>query len=143
MRKQILCLVALLALSTSVLAHVGSIDEECQTYGFDFGIARWGYDYGHFELEEHVGNYTTHVTGDDDAASWTANPEVSGVLVKSSTNTTVFPGGTSGNLVGYTHHGISHVTFCGKYEEVPEFGTITALLALGGAMTGFFVLRRK
>ena len=81
-------------------------------------------------------------------------PAVDGVLVKSATNTTVFAGGTSGTVYGWTEyklkkdnttqeitHDISHVTFCGN-NEVPEFGVVAGAVALVGAL-GIFLYRRK
>jgi hypothetical protein len=62
-------------------------------------------------------------------------------LVKASTNTTVFAGGTSGTVHGWTYHDISHITFCGT-NEVPEFGSYGYAFALVGAVGAFFVLRK-
>jgi len=32
---------------------------------------------------------------------------------------------------------------CTQDHEVPEFGTVTALVALAGAATGFFIIKKK
>jgi hypothetical protein len=152
--KKILSLFVFLLVIGMVSAKVGSPDVECQANGFDFGIEKFASN-DEFELEDDNSEYDITVDGDAQEADWTASPAVDGVLVKSATNTTVFAGGTSGTIYGWTEfkfndkkntteeitHDISHVTFCGN-NEVPEFGVVAGAVALVGAL-GVFLYRRK
>ena len=134
--------VAILALA-SVIAGVGSIDEECQKHGFDFGIVKFEWKEGSYVKEDsEVSPWSVNVTGDDSSADWVANPAVAGVLHKESNDYYTWSGGTSG-AVNEQEHGISHITFCGddKGNEVPEFSTIAALGVLG--LAGAFVLIKR
>ena len=136
-----LLLIAVLVAVSSVSA--GSIDSECQAHGFNFGVAKWEWndELGIFELKDHIDNHGTNVEGNQEEASWTADPAVDGVLTKQGNDYLVFGGGTNG-LVSEDMHGISHITFCRNNEEIPEFSTITAGIALVVAM-GFTFYRRK
>lgn len=147
--KKVWLVVFFVVLATVAFAHVGSIDEECQAHGFAFGIAKWDCDGSSCQREEQISGYTTDVTGDKQTAYWTASPAVDGVLVKSATNTTVFAGGTSGTVTGWSEmkshlitHDISHITFCGT-NDVPEFGSYGYAFALVGAVGAFFILRKR
>ena len=125
---------------------VGSMDDECQAHGFQFGIAKWEWNETseQFELESEKAGYSTNVWGDADEAYWTSTPGVAGVLSKEATCYQYLPGGYEGT-VEKLHYGISHLTLCGNDEpngEVPEFGLIGGLLVVAGA-AGFLVFRRK
>src|SRR3989344_287971 len=99
----------------------GSIDNECQAYGFDFGIAKWEWDdeKGEYVLEDGYNeDYETSVTGDASEADWTSDPVADGVLSKEGQDYQNLPGGTDGTVVKGGHD-ISHITLCGNEGE-PE-----------------------
>ena len=120
---------------------VGSIDIECQDNGFDFGIAKWEYDDGVFVLSDYHPGYITNVTGDDEEAYWTSDPRAAGVLTKEGSDYFIHPGGTSGTVNFAGVHGISHITLCGSYNDIPEFTTLGAALALAGV--GLFIYKKR
>lgn len=149
--KKILMLI-LLALITMGVAFAepsaSSIDEVCQTYGYDFGIAQWEWSTsqeGYVLVEEPV-TAGTSVTGDSSVATWTSEISVAGVLTNEICTFQVTLGGTSGSVERYDPlYNIQEVYFCGDYsdEEVPEFGTIAASIALIGAVAGFIIMRKR
>ncbi|MFH0870714.1 MAG: hypothetical protein V1866_06700 [archaeon] len=149
--------------SLTVMAKVGSIDNECRDYfGNDFfGIAKFEASGSGFSLDEAMTNYALlgyniEITGNLSEADWSSDIPVDGVLVKASTNTTIYNGGTSGDITGFGKHDISHVTFCGKpgsnppctgpdcgsngVPEFPVFGVVLVVL-IGGL--GLAYMRRK
>ncbi|MEM4710895.1 MAG: hypothetical protein QXL18_03045 [Candidatus Woesearchaeota archaeon] len=143
MKKYVLLMLFLLP--ALVYARVGSIDYECQQNGFDYGIAKYEYNNGYYFDE---GSDVVNITGNSTHIHWDSSVYVSGVLVKSAQTTSVFSGGYSGDAqsMSYNNNGklqdISHVTFCGNENEIPEFGVIAAGLALIGAIA-IFAIRRK
>lgn len=142
--KRLFTLFMLLLLVGMVNAKVGSVDTECQAYGFDYGIEKFETnDNGGYILEEDHPDYDISVSGTLSQASWTATPSVDGVLIKGGQNYYSYDGGTSGTVYSSdVGHDISHITFCGSNEEVPEFGVIAGAIALVGAL-GIFMYRRK
>ena len=53
MRKAVLLMVLCAIVSLSVFAvRVGPIDEECQAFGFDYGVAKWQCDDNETETGE-------------------------------------------------------------------------------------------
>lgn len=144
MKKLFLFLVIGLFMNT--LLVFASIDSECQGLEYDFGIEKfeWNEETQIYELETNNPNYNIQVTGTDSLAYWTANPVVDGVIHKED-NLPLFDndGGSSGTIYQHSQHAISHITFCGNENEIPEFSTITAGLALLGAGAGFVLLRRR
>lgn len=149
MKKLLLAVLLLTLASTGVFAvAVGSIDTECQGLGFDYGVAKWECDdlacTGAWTLNEEV--YTgTSVTGDCDSADWDVGTSgADGIVVKADGDAGTHEAiiGTSGTITK-DKYAFSHVTFCGYDEEVPEFSTIAAAVALVGAIAGFVFLRKK
>ncbi|OIO61975.1 hypothetical protein COT48_03635 [Candidatus Woesearchaeota archaeon CG08_land_8_20_14_0_20_47_9] len=144
--KKTICFVMLaVIMSVSALfvhAKVGSIDSECQAHGFGVGIAKWEWTGSSYALEDSKPGYTTGVTGDNDEAYWTADPAVDGVLSKEGLDYQVLPGGTSGTVTAGDHQ-ISHITFCGIGEPIPEFSAVSAGLAVAGTGVAFWFLRRR
>ncbi|GIU70297.1 MAG: hypothetical protein KatS3mg002_1533 [Candidatus Woesearchaeota archaeon] len=145
MKKIVFLLVFLISIGL-VHARVGSIDNECKQYGFDYGIAKYSQNNGQYNFDE--GTDVVNITGNKTHFHWVSNVYISGVLVKAATNTSVFSGGYEGDAqsMSYNNNGklqdISHVTFCGKDNEIPEFGVIAGIVALIGAL-GIFIYTRK
>ncbi len=153
-----LLLVAILAM-TVVFGQVGSPNTECQDNGFDYGIAK--YQCGSTSPEEGDGTglsvtWNAVMFNDEEvqcgSADWTSTYEIAGVLVKSATNTDVWPGGMSGTVEGWETtnpqdqpilHSISHITFCGDEHQVPEFSTLTFGAAIIGAGLALVFLRKR
>jgi|GEM_PF-1826235 len=131
---------------------VGNPDNECQNNGFDYGIAK--YECGDSNVEE-LGSkgedYTLSVAwryNDEKEcawADWTANPAVDGVLLKAGKADTVALNGGLSGTVEKQRYAISHITFCGNYNDptVPEFGTVIGMVTALGALGVFFLVRRK
>ncbi|ODS40843.1 MAG: hypothetical protein A7315_07465 [Candidatus Altiarchaeales archaeon WOR_SM1_79] len=126
---------------------VGSIDQECQANGFDFGIVKfeWNTTTNSYTYENpEIPPYDVNVTGDDERADWTASPAVDGVLHKEAGNTFVHAGGTSGT-VDMNENAISHITFCGSENGAPEF--LTPAIALAVLLTtpafAYLVVKRR
>lgn len=143
--KKILVGLMILVLAPSVLGNgVGSPDNECQGLGFDFGVSKWECDdsTNTWSLDEEI--YTgTSVTGDCDSADWDVGKSpADGIVVKAGNTVHYAVVGTSGT-VEQTHPSLSHLTFCGMTEDVPEFGTITAGFALAGGSLGYLYLKRR
>lgn len=101
---------------------VGSIDDECQAKGFDYGVAKWEWSGNSYELSGSANG--TNVTGDNNLANWTADPSVAGVIRKAGTTSTVFSGGNSGTIAAESY-GISHLTFCQNREVVKTYCELT------------------
>lgn len=137
----------LITVVNAQVAGVGSPDTECQNNGFDYGIAK--YQCNSYEPEEGSAfdsyDLTVEWFGGEDCSSadWTADPAVDGVLSKEGTSTYVHLGGTSGTITQTGQNSISHVTFCGKVPQVPEFGTMVGILTVLSAVGVFFIIRRK
>ena len=145
MNKTIFSVILMTLLLTSIAAAgVGNPDVECQAHGFDYGIAKYGFD-GSYTLDEGIFHgYSIAISKESNAEQviWKASPAVAGVLLKtSSDHYVVAAGGTTGTAVMDIEKDISHVTFCGDDEEVPEFGVFAALGVLG--LAGLFVYRKR
>lgn len=142
MNKTITLLLVALLIPSAMAIRVGNIDQECQRYDFDFGIAKWEYSDNGFFLAENTTGYNTSVTGDDSHAYWSSSPAAAGILSKEGQDYQILSGGMSGETF-QGDHGISHITLCGDddFEEVPEFGVIASLFVL--AVAGFFVIRKR
>ena len=148
MKKLLILLVAMVALSASfVLAQgIGSPDEECMALGFDFGVAKW-------ECNDQTGAWTlfegdpnTIVTGNCDVADWDVDAtNATGIIVKAGdlehggVHYAIW--GTSGTVD--EEKDLSHITFCGDEEYIPEFGLLTGLAAFGAAGAGYLFIRKK
>ena len=144
MRLKILIFMIVLSIAIgAVYARVGSIDEECQKFGYGMGIAKWEWndDTSAFEIEDQLEGYNTEVNGDEKEAFWTAGPGVNSVLVKQGRWYHTFNGDPSGHIAGLTKD-ISHITFC-AHDTVPEFSTLTAGIALLGAVVGYTLIKKK
>ncbi len=99
----------------------GGIYEECVENGFDYGIAKWEWD---FDWEEEIFKYIpegdpngTNVLGDLKLAEWWSNMLIAGIVWKAGQGVYIAPGGTSGTVSyedGDENKNISHITFCGK-----------------------------
>jgi hypothetical protein len=123
---------------------VGSPDVECQRYGFDYGIVKYECSDG-FEEGSYYDYYNISVEWNEcDSFDYTSDPAVDGILLKASTETTVFPGDGNGTITKPDKYDISHITFCG-YEPpvVPEFGLLVGTLTVASAITVFFLIRRR
>lgn len=150
MNKTILILsIMILALATSALAVEQTIDEECQSFGFDFGIARWVWDGESFSEDVSIEGFDTNVEGDQDSFEWESDPDVTGVISREACNIQVTEGGDSGEVSSISDD-VETITFCGDDEEseeedfdgeVPEFGTITAIIVL--FVAGIYITRKR
>jgi len=126
--KKTIPLLLIITLTTLASANgVGSIDTECQRYGFSYGIAK--YQCGNTTPDEGDGSTLTVTWNQCLSVDWTANPQVAGVLSKEATNTYIWSGGTSGTITKNGQHDISHITFCGRQTEAPEYSSPAILLA--------------
>ena len=97
---------------------VGSIDAECQSFGFDFGIAKWQCN-SPWSLDEEI-TPGTSVSGSCSSANWDAGSSgADGIVVKAGDTVHYSKQGTSGT-VSQSQPSISHITFCGN-EAVPIF----------------------
>ena len=154
MKKSIVLMIILSIISlTSVYAvskAVGSIDNECQANGFDFGVAKYECPDTDPSEENVAGTSIEWVVVIDEnqnpecvSVDWEADPAVAGVLTKEGTTTFTSAGGTSGTVEMMGQNSISHITFCGESNEIPEFTTIGAGLALAGAGLYMYRKRRK
>jgi hypothetical protein len=119
-------------------ASVG-IDQECMEMGYDYGIEKFEFEDNEYLLEEDNPSYDIMVEGDALSLSWTSEPSVAGVVMKSALMSYDFAGGTSGTVTSQGKE-ISHITFCGR-NEVPEFGFVGGIIALLGG-TLVLLLRR-
>lgn len=134
--KKTLIVLALVVFFSAVTAYarVGSIDDECMAYGFDFGIAKWEFEGGSFVLSDFIAGYNTSVVGSEYQANWSSYTWIDGVLSKEGLITHVFSGGTNGQvestMINVTHnnnntnelmHGISHITLCGETPACTSF----------------------
>lgn len=108
---------------------VGSIDNECQNYGFDFGIAKWEWNTEDNIYVAEDDTSGTLLTGDDELAEWISSTTVAGVLRKAARDYDVLSGGLSGEVLEdcvednmpKPCRAISHITFCGN-DQGPNCG---------------------
>ena len=124
--------------------RVGSIDDECARQGFEFGIVKFEYDeeLGFVAEDPAIYPWVIEVEGDDYEARWTSQPEVYAILSKEGQSTYTWDGGLNGTIHPSGQQSISHLTFCGDSEPVPEFGVIASIaLALG--LLGMVVYKRN
>lgn len=143
-------MVAVLLLSTMTVslaeAKVGGIDAECQDFGFESGVAKWEWNFGWYPEGSDLG---TRVWGNDTVAHWdVGTSNAIGILVK---------GGSPNSPQNYMHYAIwgmngtveeespavSHITFCYNENEIPEFSSVAAIIALIGAASGYLYIKRK
>ena len=139
-------LIALMAASSVFANGIGSIDDECQDFGFDFGVAKWECDDDDWSLDE--GDANTIVTGDCEAADWNVDStDADGIVAKGGN---IEHGGFHFAVVGTSGEvdegkDISHITFCGNdgnNHEIPEFTAIGAGISLLGA-AGYALYRKR
>jgi hypothetical protein len=134
----------MILMTAAATAKVGSIDTECQAHGYDYGIVKyeWNSTTSAYEQEAPAkAPYTITLTGNSQAANWTADPAVAGVLAKMGQDYTTYTGGTSGTVYMGTH-AISHITFCGNDgTTVPESGILVGIISL--LIPGTIYLARK
>lgn len=157
--------------TVSAVSDTSAIDLECQTYGYDFGIAKWDWN-DNFDMFLETISSPSHlitITGDQSQAFWTATDEVMGVISDEQCFYQVSPGGTGGTVTVHDDsQKIQHITFCGdeteiddsgdngagnegiceedcedeeNVDEVPEFGTLTALALLAGV--GAYIYKKR
>lgn len=163
--RAIIIMILILALIPTVSAVTDNslIDLECQSYGYDFGIAKWEWNDGfgvYLETINSASNLIT-ITGDQSQAFWTASEEVTGVISDEICYFQVTPGGTGGIVTVHDDSQlIQYITFCGDevkkdnsgdeclvnckegdLEEVPEFGTLAALAILAGV--GLYIYKKR
>jgi hypothetical protein len=142
-------------------AQAVSIDEECDEFGFPYGIVKYEWNGTDYVPEDDiVGSYVITLDGDDYEVDWTADPNVAGVIRKSGGNTEKYPGGSSGTVTGFETtnpqgkpitQAISHITFCGCKggnggpggNGVPEFTTGTLAVAVIAGCLGLAILRKR
>jgi len=99
---------------------IGSMDNECQDFGFDFGVAKWEYDDGHWIFG--IANNGTSVTGTDMEALWdVGESDATGIIIKAGSTVYERIDGTSGT-VNQANPNLSHITFCGDNKETPYCG---------------------
>jgi len=146
MKKLLILFVALATLLVpSVIAQgIGSPDVECTGLGFDFGVAKWECGAGGWSLSE--GDANTIVTGSCDVADWDVDStNATGIVVKAGN---IEHGGVHYAIWGTSgtvdeEKDLSHITFCGDEEYIPEFGLLTGLAAFGAAGAGYLFIRKK
>lgn len=145
--KSVLVLLVVSTLAVSIVgATSGGIDAECQDFGFDSGIAKWEWENGWYPEGDDMG---TWVSGTDTYAEWNVGTSnATGIVVK---------GGSPNSPQNYIHYAVwgtsgiveedspatSHITFCYDENEIPEFGTIGAAVALLGGILVFYLARKK
>jgi len=101
---------------------IGSPDDECQDFGFDFGVSKWDCD-GAWSSDEEIYPGTS-VTGSCDQAFWDIGTSgADGIIVKAGN---IEHGGYYYSEQGITGtinlpKDISHITFCGYYGQ-PDCG---------------------
>jgi hypothetical protein len=136
--------IVLLVLATAAMAS-SDFKTECTNKGFDFGIAKYeksGSSWNEVERNSLYPGYEFSVSGSLKDADWTADPAVAGVLVKAGTQTVATAGGTSGSVTCLIKPGtsncqdISHITFCGNYEDLNCVDAIKAGLLTGSINGG-------
>ena len=100
---------------------IGSIDDECQDFGFNFGVSKWQCESDSWSIdEEEVAG--TSVTGTCSLADWDVGSSgADGIVVKAGSTVHYAVEDTSGT-VEQSSPDISHITFCGYEEEEPECG---------------------
>jgi hypothetical protein len=137
-------IISMLLMTAASAGGVGSIDLECQRYGFDYGIVKyeWNSTTSAYEQEAPTkAPYMITLTGNSQAANWTANPPVAGVLTKMGQDYATYAGGNAGT-VSMGEHAISHITFCGNdTTTVPESGILIGIISL--LIPGTIYLARK
>jgi hypothetical protein len=138
----ILTAMTLIILVNAASGRVGSIDTECQAHGYDYGIVKYEWNGTNYIQEaQPISPYTITVNGNAQAANWTANPPVAGILTKMGQDYATYAGGTSGT-VNMGAHAISHITFCGNEgTTVPESGLIVGIISL--LIPGMIYIARK
>ena len=145
MKKLIISMLVMSIIASIFVSAVGADVQECLDAGFDFYIEKFQCGDTSPETDNPNWAITVDWTGTDNdctSVDWTANPAVAGVTEKAGTNAVVtHPGGTSGTIDKTYKQAISHVTFCGNENEIPEFTTIGAALVLAGA--GFYMYRKR
>ena len=94
-----------------------SIDQECQDFGFDFGVSKWQCEEcGGWSIDEEVFTGTS-VTGTCEEANWNVGDSgADGIIVKAGSTVHFSIIGTSGT-VNQEKPSISHITFCGYSLE--------------------------
>ncbi len=142
--KKILIIIMLVLLSSFVYAL--NPGEECQTYCSSSAepVAKWEWEGSSYieELDWHDPSYTTSVAGDALSAEWASDPAVECIIHKEGQDFYDHTGGISGTITKISHD-ISHITLCAqKNYQVPEFTTLTAVIALAGAV-GFSIFRKR
>ncbi len=113
---------SLFGLHDSKAIIIGSIDQECQAQGFDYGVAKWEWSGSSFQLTGEANG--TSVSGDNNTAYWTADPSVAGVIRKAGITSTVFAGGANGTITA-DGNSISHITFCQNEEVIQTYCELT------------------
>ena len=146
MKKILILFMVMAALSVAFVSApgIGSPDVECTGLGFDFGVAKWECNGGSWTLDEGDGN--TIVTGNCDVADWDVDStNATGIVVKAGNiehgGVHYAIWGTSGTVDEVKE--LSHITFCGDEQEIPEFGLITGLTALSVAGAGYLFMRKR
>jgi opacity protein-like surface antigen len=142
----VLAMAMLVSASFAVAQGVGSPDAQCQSHGFDYGVAKFNWEGGDYVLSEEGvrDGYTVDVWGTASTVYWTSMPAAYAVLTKEGSDTYVHDGGFEGSINKTGQNDISHITLCGMddHYEIPEFGLIGfAVIAMAGI--GFLLYRRK
>ena len=115
-----------LSSSSSSCCGIGSPDEECKDFGFDFGVSKWECEGsccsgGSWKLDEEIYPGTS-VTGCCSNATWDAGSSgADGIIVKSGNiehgGYYYAVNGTNGSVI--LSKDISHITFC-RYNKTQE-----------------------
>ena len=123
----------------SLVAFVNaSVDTECQDNGFDFGIAKYQCGDTVAEQGSKFGDYNITVEWTNcTSVSWTSNPELNWALSKEGNERYI---GTN-PISKDGQNDISHLTFCDKDNQVPEFTVIGATIVLLGC--GAFIYKKN
>lgn len=151
MKKLLMIIFIFLISVVSVLgatSQTQTIDEECQAFGYDYGIAKWTWNTDSFNKTQ--GSDGVIVEGTQSQITWVSANEVAGVITHEECFNQVTAGGLRGLVdVHDDAYGIQHVTFCADNSDdtsqtdgdVPEFGTITAILIL--IIAGLYITKRS
>jgi len=121
-----------------------------------YGISewRWNQDGDYFTLVDHIPSmYVTDLLGIPSDALWNSNQEIEAVIRIQDGVYLFDVAGTMTGSVGFDGDGPYEVILCANTlfpqgagngnQEIPEFGSIAAGIALVGAIAGFFIFRKR
>jgi hypothetical protein len=133
--------VLLIGLLCTTGVFASPMDDVCIGKGYDRGVSYWIWNESYVQTDS-VLDYEVNLTGTARKLNWSANPNVEAVVYKT-TRTYITDGGWNGTIPKTSlSSDIQYVVFCTGQNEVPEFGTVAAMVAIVGA-AGLFFLRKN